>query len=463
MLKNNIRIKGLFRKALDIIEQVSVASAADFLSVSTIKIDRTFPTAAIGKVGQDNILFVNPEFTAEFAATPLKFAALLLHEIMHHLLGHLKERDSDIYRAYARDAVINASICRLSPMFEPFFKDVYSGEKMPAKFLRPQSLINYADTEAIHRYAVLWLPGIYGKAKESDDSYLDEIYGYGDFFRRKSPLRNIKGTILLGSHGPCAGEEEEGILIPQTIAAAIKKELLAHSGQKNRGYCERVFESDLHDFLSAVPAAELQIAKNELLKNAIEKVLEVFGVRGHESERTVFPSSDISRRELSLFAAGIYPAYFSARKSYRAYKEAFVYVDVSGSMDNELRFVYSLLGELREYLAPKVFNFSNKVVEVAKDDFLKGKICSTGGTDFNCVCEHFISHKAKKALIITDGYACVEESLAKRVMNEKEMTAVVTCEESDISALNSFCRKVVRVNLSPNDNSIHGANEYGEI
>jgi len=421
-------ISDLFRKALDIIEQVSITSAAEFLSISTIKIDRTFPTAAIGLRGFRTFLFVNPDFIAESASTPVKFATLLMHEIMHHLLGHTKEPKMDIYRACACDAVINATLSRLHPMFGLLPEDYYSGEEMPAKFLRPGSLVDYADDESIHRYAALWLPGIYGKKSGMDDSYLNEIDGYSEFFRKRTN-GSVKNIVLFGTHNlgreESAKHKEKQIIMPAETVSGIQKEILAAIVPENGvagGYCEKIFEMQVNK----AEAAEItEDAREKMMKelriNAVRKVLDVFEVRNNAAERTVILPFEISRREIAMFGAGIYPAYFSVKKEYGSYKEAFVYIDVSGSMFGEIEFVYSLLTALKEFLMPKIFNFSNKIVEITREDLMDGNIFSTGGTDFNCVCSHFLEQNAQKALIITDGYGEAEKSLAARVRKEKKM------------------------------------------
>jgi hypothetical protein len=81
-----------------------------------------------------------------------------------------------------------------------------------------------------------------------------------------------------------------------------------------------------------------------------------------------------------------------------------VYIDVSGSMDAYVPFLYGALASLRNYVAPEVMLFSTKVVPIAMSDLKKGHVTTTGGTDIACVFDHVLKDAVAKALVITDGY-----------------------------------------------------------
>lgn len=80
-----------------------------------------------------------------------------------------------------------------------------------------------------------------------------------------------------------------------------------------------------------------------------------------------------------------------------------VYLDVSGSMNEELNLLTGLLWQLRNWIRSPFHAFSNGVSPARIVD---GKLQTdtTGGTCFNDVLEHILEKRPGKSLIITDGY-----------------------------------------------------------
>jgi len=85
-----------------------------------------------------------------------------------------------------------------------------------------------------------------------------------------------------------------------------------------------------------------------------------------------------------------------------------VYLDVSGSMINELPWLAAALDPLERRGAIKLYAFSTIVSKVRRGGLLKDAIQNTFGTDINCVLEHLFGlpkHTApRQAVILTDGY-----------------------------------------------------------
>jgi len=85
---------------------------------------------------------------------------------------------------------------------------------------------------------------------------------------------------------------------------------------------------------------------------------------------------------------------------------AYVYLDVSGSMNQLLP---HLLGLLLPYVAhgqALVFQFSTRVEPLPLPQLRHAQIRTTQGTDINCILTHALAAKPalKKVLILTDGY-----------------------------------------------------------
>jgi predicted metal-dependent peptidase len=80
-----------------------------------------------------------------------------------------------------------------------------------------------------------------------------------------------------------------------------------------------------------------------------------------------------------------------------------VYLDVSGSMNEELKAIVALLHRFESHLRRPFYAFSD-CVEPAT--FRHGRLVTktTGGTTLACVIEHLRQTRPLKALIITDGF-----------------------------------------------------------
>jgi hypothetical protein len=83
---------------------------------------------------------------------------------------------------------------------------------------------------------------------------------------------------------------------------------------------------------------------------------------------------------------------------------AHVYLDVSGSMDPWIEDLYGALASLRRHLAPGVNLFSTRVETIDLRALRDGVRTTTGGTDARCVLEHALASRARRVLLVTDGY-----------------------------------------------------------
>jgi hypothetical protein len=83
---------------------------------------------------------------------------------------------------------------------------------------------------------------------------------------------------------------------------------------------------------------------------------------------------------------------------------AHVYLDVSGSMDPWIEDLYGALARLGRRVAPDVNLFSTRVETVPLRALRDGVRTTTGGTDVRCVLEHALKGRARRVLIVTDGY-----------------------------------------------------------
>ena len=80
-------------------------------------------------------------------------------------------------------------------------------------------------------------------------------------------------------------------------------------------------------------------------------------------------------------------------------------------MDATIPLIYSLTAHLGALVAQPVHLFSNKVQDVTLGALRRGEVRTTGGTDFDCVFRHALDHRYTKILVVTDGYAELDDRL----------------------------------------------------
>jgi len=139
-----IELDKLMNSALDILFSVDLVACVELFSIAEIEYDREVPTACLTLKNDIFKIKINPDFVRRYAFTPYRFAALLLHEVLHHFFEHFKEVESftDITANIAQDAIINSVIDSLLPGLSELFKDLYSPDRFPEKYLRPGSVID---------------------------------------------------------------------------------------------------------------------------------------------------------------------------------------------------------------------------------------------------------------------------------------------------------------------------------
>ncbi|MCD6423490.1 MAG: hypothetical protein J7L42_05180, partial [Elusimicrobia bacterium] len=415
---------------------------------------------------------INPDFVKRYAFTPYRFAALLLHEVLHHFFEHFKEVESftDITANIAQDAIINSVIDSLLPGLSELFKDLYSPERFPEKFLRPGSVIDNEKWDETIWYLKLWSPPEvvndiclnYFRTKRivkipivdrsGEDFHISCWRDLKNFFDMYMGNKKID-IFLLGSHGIDGGHSDRQVT--DFIVRATASELLNAIRTSGKGFSS----GDLMDYI-IINYAETETKKVNVspLKYVFERVLiNTFSGKVAKSvyspapDRTVLPSTNLSRRELALLGGGIYPVFFRNLNSRQQFFEVAIYIDVSGSLYDEIPFIYKLINTLERYVSTNIFLFSDEVVRIKKSELKQGLVRTSYGTNFDNVCYHILGEeKIKKAVIITDGFSSVQPELAKQVYKKKEMYAVIikkgienviNWEKSEIE-LKKFCRKI---------------------
>lgn len=380
------------------------------MEISHLSFSDEVRTAAIRDEGNSCHIMFNREFLLQNIDYPGDMAALLLHEVLHQVMGHVYLEDKSDATNIAQDAFINAVICELEPELNSFFGKVNKSQHPMALMLKPYSQFEDKIDQQIY-------DGLYsGKVSEL------EIWSW---LQGKIEFSGTK-IVLIGSHSQRGGKRTVG-RVKQRFGDLKKGLNKILSDTRFSGSGGNLFEAEIDPELSeAGNRKKLEKILKNLLRNQLENhIIEMFN--SGDPEKRVVPGH--SRRDLALLAAGTAPVLYSwpiAECLEEEKKEPIqVYVDVSGSVCEDIPWVYGLLLAVEQYLKKPVKLFSTKVEPVTLSQLRKGEVISTGGTDFDCVARDIIDNKIKNALIITDGFADLSPALLERIIRDRVVVATV--------------------------------------
>jgi hypothetical protein len=144
----------------------------------------------------------------------------------------------------------------------------------------------------------------------------------------------------------------------------------------------------------------------------------------HKVMLPVLSSTD--RRSMARFKySGMIPISKNESTKPAQSQLANIYLDVSGSMSNEIDALISLLYHFRSYIKMPLWVFSDDVVEARfKDGKLEYE--STGGTSIGPVFNHLRKNKIGKSLIVSDGYVETMTDLMLKDLRRENINVLVS-------------------------------------
>ena len=386
----------------DMIEENPMACSA-LLTISAVEFTDKVSTMAV-TLSEHPVLKINMDFCRKFLLTENDIKAVLLHEFLHVLLLHTeKYKVSDPLLNIALDAIINAIIFRYKGMdYANLFTRLYKWKEM-SFLLRPKRKnCNPVQSEwlKIHEQ-------IYKGEYCADDLYELLVY-------LKDNISGMDDTIiLLGDH--TGRKISEGI---KEILDGIMKKMDGtlvwnKPGSYGRDDKLKIEEQNILKYKQKRwERSALKLLKKCLLPDEREKKQTVSG-------DVILPVLSIyDRRMMARFRfTGIIPLSKNRMEMPVASQLATVYLDVSGSMSNEIDSLISLLYYFRPYIKMPLLVFSN---EVFKARFKNGKLKyhTTGGTSISPVFDHMRKNRISKCMIVTDGY--VEDITDSVLLNLKK-------------------------------------------
>ena len=338
-------------------------------------------------------LRINLDFCRKHLMTESEVKCVLLHEFLHVLLlHHLNYVVNTPLLNVALDAVINAIIHRIKgPEYSDFLSRFYEW-KMPTLLLRPRPA-------ALSEYRA---HGIWYKWIEVHELlYAGRVSAEDLLERLEHDLAlsddKVSGIILIGEHQGTTIQK-----IPEVIYKALRRRL---------GDLPSIFEpGKAGEKSTKAMEARKQFQINKWRSQAMEVLRRCVipdhrGVPGSREETVMVPLLSMEDRRASMRAltSRLMPFARHRLSIPQTDNRCVVYLDVSGSMDNELDQLLSLLAILREHIRMPLYTFSNIV---APARFVNGRIelTTTGGTEIGPVFDHIRKNKFRRALIVTDGH-----------------------------------------------------------
>lgn len=370
------------------------------LSLLEIRASREIPTACV-TLGNRSSLLINPDFVEEHCQTDESLVMLVLHELMHILLGHTRLfKHVTPAQNIAFDAIINAQLClqHPEPAYTALFRHSYRDDELPFALLRPpEGWGNHSVNWKLKNKALYVHKALYS---ETSVSYL-EIY---DLLSHSKVCQGDAVEVpLLGNH-----EVNECVPPPYVldeIAEIVSRWPMidTFSGRDEGGLLDG----------SSITVMSPRRTATHLIRKALKGLA---NIESHFQGSPVIEQVDTcsvvpfptrqDRRANVLRLLGAEPLFYQGTSTalntgYR--NRVHVYLDVSGSMNLELPFIYGALVPLLIHIYPQVHLFSTTIEDIPLADLKKGKVSTTGGTNISPVTAHMIKHKVQKAVFITDG------------------------------------------------------------
>jgi len=398
-------------------------------------------TARLRMTTHGAVIEVDPAFVEEHVLDPDSALHLLGHEILHRVRGDLSrfvhlDFTTRTLLGLALDMFVDAQLERLwfDGVGAPYLQRLYRARAFPEMLLLPPVVLfrGLGDPEAadllqpetradrfhldpsartrLHESLkdCLSRAGVRRPAATAElylHAWLDTM-GFAEFWPRFCEAMAEELPLVLGNVPLLLGDHEL-----RDIAWAADERILADVLGVHGGYSGflRLQEASLaEDEPSPVPMlAAIRRAMDADPDHPVTR-------RALAAERGVV--GRLGRSEALSLAHGHTPLFWMAPLDQEIEDDQRVqmYVDGSGSMDEQLPFLLRLCTVLEEHVGDRVHVFSNQVSTALLTALADGKYETTGGTDFDCVVDHALQHRYRRILVLTDGYANLDKGLAGR-------------------------------------------------
>lgn len=333
------------------------------------------------------------------------------------------------------DCQVNATVVNSlkDDKYHDFIKRYYPKDQMPYCFFRPDGEPPSEELKELHKKLY----------SENGISNTELIEGLLPWFEEQQENLDDMIKKLLGNHkdilsdrGVDGSNSDELSDLTEAMASDLSNYLDRESkaqtdgnkestnqekqnapGGKEAGKGGNFRERSIQDCLDRLDYSKN--IKNKLkTKDVISPSSRIFKAIDHyipkKSIRSVVPNFH-DRRTAVLFSKGKMPI-FHKRPEFGSNVIVPCYLDVSGSQDHVLDHTAKAVSRLRNELGNVVHCFSTDIHSARITDLKeRGKIKTTGGTDFNIIAEHILKNNFKCAVILTDGEAYLSPELALKL------------------------------------------------
>ena len=429
-----------------------------------IKASREIPSAAVECTFRPRLL-LNPDFVRQYCARDEHLFLLVMHELWHVILAHTRLYPrATLANNIAFDAIINAGLARQfeAPEYRGFFEAINKADEFPGCLLRPPEgwpanpqYIDAKDAPPGARQIIERLYPPNNRSRWSAPLYEEILNLLKEWIKDKiAKGEMIVEPMLIGDHDAPENDRRalEDPFVRDVLRRVTEKWPPPPFAVNKRGE-----GSDLSELQNALGES------SEDARRAFVHVLQrCLGVRhGRQLRRSRTPIPGISglnvmpnardrlasaRQQLGV--QGVLwnqPGMVKARVP-ETPSRAYVYLDVSGSMNQLLP---HLLGLLLPYVAhgqALVFQFSTRVEPLPLPQLRRAQIRTTQGTDINCILTHALAAKPalKKVLILTDGYVgAAQPDLLRQVRaSGLKLYAVLPGESAYTQELQGVARSI---------------------
>lgn len=120
-----------------------------------------------------------------------------------------------------------------------------------------------------------------------------------------------------------------------------------------------------------------------------------------------------------------------------------LYLDVSGSVEDDLEKLYAAVGDVADLVWPDVHLFSTDVKDVPVRELAKGACQTTGGTSIVAVARHIREKGVRRAVIVTDGEVGPIGAKDRETLGETILGVALTSGRERAGDLAGLARYVV--------------------
>lgn len=434
-----------------------------FLRLVEIRETTDVPTAAV-TTGATSKLLLNPDFVEKYCQHDEHLFLLVMHELWHVLFAHTRFTTAPTAAEnIAFDAIINAELTRQFPQiqYRGFFEEINPVDSFPGRLLRaPEGWPNNPNYRG---------PGPRGTAQ-----ILERLYPEGGKYSVAPTYNEIVKLVERG----IKSKRDGSLRLPSLKSNDFDDAFILgdHTGE-NQGrdpLADPLMRSVLSDVTKSWPTPRSDLAPGAGLCDetsqwivapvkalrSIEQAMEVVLRRACRPSRSGAPRRDRvtlprkvqtpipaarDRQRVARRRLGVQSLLWNSEVEERRIVNGqpgtvLVYLDVSGSMSNELPRLITPLRKFVERGLATTWQFSTIVEPLPLEELRSGQVRTTGGTAVRSVLEHALNQpNVSSVVLVSDGF--VEETDASVIQNLKDRGITVesvVCARGSISPLNKL-------------------------